>query len=63
MSNPESHQILAMRDPTSIASFDADQAQWRPVVGSGERCVPGDEDRCGDGGLARDAKLMYPKGK
>ena len=35
---------------------------WETVVGSGERCLPGDESNCGDGGLARDAKLTYPKG-
>lgn len=35
---------------------------WETAVGSGERCLPGDEAHCGDGALARDAKLAYPKG-
>ena len=33
-----------------------------PFVGSGKRCLPGDDIGCGDGGKARDAKLQYPKG-
>ena len=32
------------------------------VAGTGEICTPS-EDRCGDGGLAVNAKLSYPKGK
>ncbi|GFR86630.1 teneurin-m-like isoform X2 [Elysia marginata] len=31
------------------------------VAGTGESCTPS-EDRCGDGGLAVNAKLSYPKG-
>lgn len=31
-------------------------------VGSGKRCLPGDDIGCGDGGRARDAMLQYPKG-
>ena len=33
------------------------------IVGTGEQCVPGDPELCGDGGLGRNAKLFYPKGK
>ena len=32
------------------------------MVGTGERCLPGDADSCGDGGKAIDARLSYPKG-
>ena len=32
------------------------------VVGTGERCIPGDVDACGDGGQAINARLSYPKG-
>lgn len=31
-------------------------------MGSGERCIPGDESQCGDEGPAMDAKLAHPKG-
>lgn len=33
------------------------------VVGSGQRCLPGDRNQCGDGGMARHARLTYPKGE
>ena len=32
------------------------------IAGTGEQCVPGDRERCGDGGLGANAKLFYPKG-
>ena len=35
---------------------------YEVVAGNGERCVPGSEDECGDGGLAKHAKLSFPKG-
>lgn len=59
ISDPESHQILKIRDPNDFSDPDHN---WTPAVGSGERCLPGDEAHCGDGALARDAKLAYPKG-
>ncbi|XP_065204844.1 teneurin-m isoform X4 [Planococcus citri] len=59
ISDPESHQILKVRD---VNDFSDPDRNWEPFVGSGERCLPGDEAHCGDGTLARDAKLAYPKG-
>ncbi|XP_050443335.1 teneurin-m isoform X3 [Adelges cooleyi] len=59
ISDPESHQILKVKNPNNFSNPDHN---WEPVVGSGERCLPGDEAHCGDGALARDAKLAYPKG-
>lgn len=59
ISDPESHQILRVRNPDD---FSDPEHNWEPAVGSGERCLPGDEAHCGDGALARDAKLAYPKG-
>ena len=32
------------------------------IAGTGEQCVPGDTNRCGDGELAVHARLFYPKG-
>ncbi len=60
ISDPESHLILKVRD---VNDFSNPDHNWEPFVGSGERCLPGDEAHCGDGGLARDAKLAYPKGQ
>ncbi|XP_063992271.1 teneurin-m isoform X2 [Diachasmimorpha longicaudata] len=59
ISDPESHQIIRVRDTNDYSDPDHN---WEAVVGSGERCLPGDEAHCGDGALARDAKLAYPKG-
>ncbi|CAH0721405.1 unnamed protein product, partial [Brenthis ino] len=59
ISDPESHQIIKVRN---TEDFSDPERNWETVVGSGERCLPGDEAHCGDGALARDAKLAYPKG-
>ncbi|XP_046748396.1 teneurin-m isoform X1 [Diprion similis] len=59
ISDPESHQIIRVRDTND---YSDPEHNWETVVGSGERCLPGDEAHCGDGALARDAKLAYPKG-
>ncbi|XP_072394437.1 teneurin-m isoform X1 [Diabrotica undecimpunctata] len=59
ISDPESHQIIKVRSTDDYSDPDHN---WETVVGSGERCLPGDEAHCGDGALARDAKLAYPKG-
>ncbi|XP_075972353.1 teneurin transmembrane protein Ten-m isoform X2 [Anticarsia gemmatalis] len=59
ISDPESHQIIKVRN---TEDFSDPEHNWETVVGSGERCLPGDEAHCGDGALARDAKLAYPKG-
>ncbi|EDV97176.1 teneurin-m isoform X2 [Drosophila grimshawi] len=59
VSDPESHQIIRVRD---INDYSQPEQNWEAVVGSGERCLPGDEAHCGDGALAKDAKLAYPKG-
>uniref|UniRef100_A0A8D8RGM7 Tenascin-like protein n=2 Tax=Cacopsylla melanoneura TaxID=428564 RepID=A0A8D8RGM7_9HEMI len=59
ISDPESHQILRVKN---TMDFSAPDYNFEPAVGSGERCLPGDEAHCGDGAPARDAKLAYPKG-
>ena len=60
VSNPEKHQVIKiinMLDPQDVEN------NFEPVIGSGNRCLPGDPDQCGDGGHAIQAKLAYPKGK
>ncbi|XP_043193937.1 teneurin-m-like isoform X3 [Amphibalanus amphitrite] len=59
VSDPEAYQILRvrrLRRPEQLSQ------NLEAVVGSGERCPPGDEFNCGDGGRARHARLTYPKG-
>lgn len=59
ISDPESHQIIRILRQND---FSDPERNWEVFVGSGERCLPGDEAHCGDGAPARDAKLAYPKG-
>jgi hypothetical protein len=60
ISNPEKHQVLRA---LSLEPVTEPSINCEPVVGSGERCIPGDETHCGDEGPARDAKLAHPKGQ
>lgn len=59
ISDSERHQVRRVialekvRDPTLNSEA---------VVGSGDRCVPGDDSNCGDEGPAIKAKLAHPKG-
>ncbi|ESO01395.1 hypothetical protein HELRODRAFT_81946, partial [Helobdella robusta] len=45
-----------------MARSDHLKDNFEYVVGTGEQCYPGDADNCGDGKLAKYAKLSYPKG-
>ena len=59
ISDPESHQVIKlinMENPSDI------ETNFEPVIGSGIRCLPGDQDHCGDGSHALQARLTYPKG-
>lgn len=60
VSDPEGHQVLKLH------KSDADsEPAYKTVVfaGSGQRCLPGDRNKCGDGGTALKARLSYPKGE
>lgn len=61
MSSPEKGQIVRVPiiddEEGGISTFNVET-----VVGSGERCIVGDQHVCGDGYPARDARLSYPKG-
>lgn len=59
LSDPERHQIIRIKAIEDIPELEKN---FEVVIGSGDRCLPGDKNNCGDGGLAKDAKLMYPKG-
>ncbi|XP_055694710.1 teneurin-m isoform X3 [Lutzomyia longipalpis] len=59
ISDPENHQIIKVKN---VDDYSNPEHNWEPIVGSGERCLPGDEAHCGDGAPAKDAKLAYPKG-
>ena len=42
--------------------FEDESNGMGTTIGNGERCLPGDQDNCGDGGKAENARLTYPKG-
>uniref|UniRef100_T1GKX8 SMP-30/Gluconolactonase/LRE-like region domain-containing protein n=1 Tax=Megaselia scalaris TaxID=36166 RepID=T1GKX8_MEGSC len=59
ISDPERHQILRL---LSLDKVKDPSINSEPIVGSGQRCIPGDESNCGDGGPAIKARLSHPKG-
>ncbi|XP_043269073.1 teneurin-a isoform X3 [Venturia canescens] len=59
ISDPEKHRILRTLTLDQVAD---PSINIESVVGSGERCIPGDENHCGDEGPAISAKLAHPKG-
>ena len=60
VSDPESYQIVKVLN--TVDPRDTSK-NWERTVGiDGVRCYPGDDSNCGDGGRARDARLVYPKG-
>ena len=54
--SPQVWRILKLEQVQSPAE------NYEVVAGTGERCVPGGPDNCGDGGPATAAKLAFPKG-
>ena len=46
VSLPESHMIIMLKTVEKPSNIETN---WVRVVGSGERCLPGDNDNCGDG--------------
>lgn len=60
VSDPEAHQVLKLEQTQNVSDTHHNTIA---VVGSGQRCLPGDRMECGDGGNAIHARLTYPKGK
>ncbi|XP_055616662.1 teneurin-a isoform X3 [Toxorhynchites rutilus septentrionalis] len=59
ISDPEKHRILRV---VQLENVPDPSSNSDVVVGSGQRCIPGDEENCGDGGPAKQARLSHPKG-
>ena len=53
---------LGPGDPPAKVPLSELDTNWDTFIGTGARCLPGDVDRCGDGGKAANARLAYPKG-
>ena len=59
VSDPEAHQVLKLIHTENVYNPYNNTVIF---AGSGQRCLPGDRAKCGDGGLAVHARLSYPKG-
>ncbi|XP_064078294.1 teneurin-m-like isoform X3 [Macrobrachium nipponense] len=59
VSDPEAHQVLRLESTDNVLN---PLHNTIAVVGSGQRCLPGDPHKCGDGDHAIHARLTYPKG-
>ncbi|XP_041781162.1 teneurin-a isoform X2 [Anopheles merus] len=59
ISDSEKHKILKI---VSLENVEDPSSNYDVIVGSGQRCIPGDEQNCGDGGPAIEARLSHPKG-
>lgn len=59
ISDSERHQV---RRVIALETIRDPSMNSEPVVGNGDRCVPGDDSNCGDEGPAIKAKLAHPKG-
>ncbi|XP_023930983.1 teneurin-m-like isoform X2 [Lingula anatina] len=59
ISDPHSKKVLRVKTMGPVRDLDSN---LEIIAGTGEQCVPGDRDRCGDGKLASQARLTHPKG-
>ena len=58
LTNSERYQVW--RIPL-LSGVERPGANYEVVAGSGDHCVPGPADNCGDGGPAVQARLIFPK--
>ena len=59
LSDHRNYRIIKVRSQDQVKDV---MTNFDPVAGTGEQCIPGDRERCGDNGPAVNAKLFYPKG-
>lgn len=57
------HQSLRIIRVKTMGAVRELTQNFEVIAGTEEQCLPGDKDRCGDNGLAVNAKLFYPKGQ
>jgi hypothetical protein len=60
ISDYESRRIIQVKTMGRVRALDGN---FEVIAGNGEQCLPGEKEKCGDGGPASQARLMYPKGK
>ncbi len=59
ISDYQSRTILRVKTMGAVRDL---KQNMEIIAGTGDQCVPGDRNKCGDGGPAKQAKLFYPKG-
>jgi len=56
------HQSLRILRVKTMGAVRDLAHNFEVIAGTGEQCVPGEKEMCGDNGPAVSAKLNYPKG-
>jgi len=59
MTDYQNLRIIRIKTMGSVRDL---AANYEIIAGTGEQCIPGEAEKCGDEGLAINAKLFYPKG-
>ena len=59
ISDHRSYRIIRVKTMGAVRDLTHN---YEVIAGTGDQCVPGDKEKCGDSGLAINAKLFYPKG-
>ena len=60
ISDYQSKKILRVKTMGAVRDLTENMGV---IAGTGDQCVPGDKNKCGDNGPAVNADLFYPKGK
>ena len=60
ISDYQSKKILRVKTMGAVRDLTENM---EVIAGTGDQCVPGDKNKCGDNGPAVNADLFYPKGK
>ena len=59
ISDYQSKKILRVKTMGAVRELTENM---EVIAGTGDQCVPGDKNKCGDNGPAVNADLFYPKG-
>lgn len=57
------HQSLRIIRIKTMGAVRELTQNFEIIAGTGDQCIPGDKEQCGDKALATNAKLVYPKGE
>ena len=60
ISDYQSKRILRVKTMGAVRDL---KENMEVIAGTGDQCVPGDKNKCGDDGPAVNSDLFYPKGE